>query len=109
VDDAPAGLPVPPPEQPLERRYPSTIGGALYLVALLGVAVGLIFVVLADWRLGVRWIGGSLLFAAVCRLLLPAQHAGMLAVRHRLLDAGLLIVVGTSVIFLAGTIPNQPL
>jgi hypothetical protein len=95
--------------QPPPRRYPSTIGGALYLVALLGVGVGMIIVMLAEWRLGIRWVGGSLLFAAGCRLLVPRQHAGMLAVRHRLADTTLLGVVGGVLIVLAGSIPNQPL
>ncbi len=99
-------LPEPPPPP---RRYPSTIGGGLYLVALLGVGVGLVLVVLADWRLGVRWMGGSMLFAAGCRLVVPRQHAGMLAVRHRLSDTILLGVVGVVLVVLAGSIPNQPL
>ena len=104
--DEPAA--VVPPEPP-PRRYPSTIGGGLYLVALLGVGVGMVIVILADWRLGIRWVGGSLLFAAGCRLLVPRQHAGMLAVRHRVTDATLLSVVGVVLIVLAGSIPNQPL
>ena len=95
------------PPAPHERRYPSTIGGALYLVVLLGVAVGLGVVVLADWRLGTSWVGGSLVFAAGCRLLLPGHHAGMLAVRHRLVDAGLLTLVGILLVVLAASIPDQ--
>jgi hypothetical protein len=108
VDERPAaGTPLPPEQAP--RRYPSTIGGALYLFALLGVAVGLIVVVLADWRVGVRCIGGALLFGATCRLLLPTHHAGMLAVRSRFTDVALLVAMGVTIIVLAGSIPNQPL
>jgi len=110
ADAADPADPADPSEvQPLPRRYPSTIGGALYLVALLGVGVGMVLVVLADWRLGVRWVGGSLLFAADCRLLVPRQHAGMLAVRHRLADAITVGVVGAALLALAGSIPDQPL
>lgn len=98
---------VPPEEAP--RRYPSTIGGLLYLLSLIGVAVGLGLAVTDDWRLGVRWIAGALLFAAGCRLLLPDRQAGMLAVRHRAVDVGLLVVVGGVLIFLVGSIPNQRL
>ena len=105
----PSGVPPATPAPPRPRRYPSTIGGALYLVALLGVGTGLVLVMLADWRLGIRWVGGSLLFAAGCRLVVPGQHAGMLAVRHRLVDTALLSVVGVVLIVLAGSIPNQPL
>jgi hypothetical protein len=108
VDErAAAGIPVPPEESP--RRYPSTIGGALYLVVLLGVGVGLVVAMIGDWRFGVRLAGGSLVLGAVCRLLLPAHHAGMLAVRNRWFDAALLTLLGVALVVLAGSIPNQPL
>ncbi len=42
------------------------------------------------------------------RLLLRSRDAGMLAVRHKLLDALVLVVLGGSLIFLAGSIPEQP-
>lgn len=108
VDDRPAaGHPVPPEAAP--RRYPSTIGGGLYLIALLGVGVGLVIVTIGDWRFGVRFAGGSLILAAVCRLLVPAAHAGMLAVRNRWFDCVLLTSIGLGLVVLAGSIPNQPL
>ncbi len=97
-----------PPEEP-PRRYPSTIGGTLYLLAVAGVLGGVLLAALHDWRLGVRWMAGSLLFAAACRLLLPSRQAGMLAVRRRAVDVALLVVVGGVLIFLAGSIPTQPL
>ena len=108
MDERPA-VPTPlPPEHP-PRRYPSTIGGGLYLVALLGVAVGLVIVTIGEWRLGIRVAGGSLLFGAVARLLLPSHHAGMLAVRNRWFDSVLLSGIGIGLVVLAGSIPNQPL
>lgn len=97
-----------PPEPP-PRRYPSTVGGALYLLVMMALMVGLVLTAVEDWRLGVRWMAGSLLFAAACRLLLPTRQAGMLAVRHRVVDVLLLVGVGGALIFLAGSIPNQPL
>jgi hypothetical protein len=39
---------------------------------------------------------------------LRRRDAGMLAVRHKLLDAVVLLVLGGSLIFLAGSIPDQP-
>ena len=96
-----------PPEEP-PRRYPSTIGGALYVVAMIVLFVGIYLVAREDWRVGVRWMAGSLLFAAGCRLLLPSRQAGMLAVRNRAVDVALLVGVGGALIFLAGSIPNQP-
>jgi hypothetical protein len=90
------------------RRYPSTLGGVLYLVVLAVAVAGLAVVVLADWRLGIRVVGGALVTAALFRLVLRRRDAGMLAVRHRLLDATMLAGVGAVLIFLAQSIPNQP-
>jgi len=94
------------PDEP--RRYPSTIGGAFYLLVLAVVGVSLVLVAADEWRTGIRLMGGSLVFAACVRLLLRARDAGMLAVRHKVLDAVILLVLGGALIFLAGSIPDQP-
>jgi hypothetical protein len=91
-----------------ERRYPSTIGGAFYLLVLALGAVGIAIVWSGDWRLGIRCLAGGLCFAALLRLVLPARDAGMLAVRNRFFDAVLLGGVGAAIFFLATTIPNGP-
>ncbi|WP_372729417.1 DUF3017 domain-containing protein [Nocardioides sp.] len=96
------------PEE-LGRRYPSTIGGLFYLLVLAGTFIGIAVVTWGQWRHGVRWIGGSLIAAAGVRLVLRARDAGMLAVRHRVVDAVLLGGVGAVLFFLASTIPNQRL
>ncbi len=99
----------PPPEDPDEpRRYPSTIGGAFYLLVLGVVGVAMVVVALDEWRSGVRLMGGALIFAAAVRLVLRRRDAGMLAVRHKVLDAAILLVLGGSLIVLAGSIPDQP-
>jgi hypothetical protein len=90
-----------------ERRYPSTIGGAFYLVVLAMGAVGIAIVWGGDWQLGIRCLAGGLCFAALLRLVLPARDAGMLAVRNRYFDAILLAGLGAAIFFLAATIPNQ--
>lgn len=91
-----------------ERKYPSTIGGGIYL-ALLALAAGGIAVVLAgDWRLGVRLLASSLAGAAAFRLVLPQRDAGMLAVRHRLVDVVLLGGTAAAILYLVSSIPNQP-
>jgi len=123
VTDEPPAEPVPSPEeiaeeldavaeeqqeQPEERRYPSTIGGAFYLVVLALAAVGIAIVWSGDWRLGMRCLAGGLCFAAVVRLVLPARDAGMLAVRNRFFDVLVLGGLGAAIFFLATTIPNQP-
>jgi hypothetical protein len=100
------------PTQPVEegrRRRPSTIGGAVYLLVLAGAGVGLEIVARGSWRLGVKWVAASLVAAAVVRLALPSREAGMLAVRRRLIDVGLLAAVGVALWFLSTSIPNQPL
>jgi len=94
----------------LERRYPSTIGGAFYIAILIATAFGIGIVYRShDWRLGVRVVAGALLAAALLRLILPQRDAGMLAVRSRMVDVGLLVVVGGALFFLSGSIPDQPL
>ncbi|ANH36721.1 hypothetical protein I601_0268 [Nocardioides dokdonensis FR1436] len=90
------------------RRYPSTIGGLLYLCVLATGALGITLAALGDWRLGVTVLAGALMAGAGLRLVLPARDAGMLAVRHRFLDVALLGGVGGLMLFLARTIPNQP-
>jgi len=91
-----------------ERRYPSTIGGAFYLAVLATGTVGIAIVWGGDWRLGIRCLAAGLCFAALLRLVLPRRDAGMLAVRHRLVDTLLLGGVGAALFFLAATIPDQP-
>ncbi len=123
VTDEPPAEPVPSPEEIAEeldaaaeeqqeeheeRRYPSTIGGAFYLVVLALAAVGIAIVWSGNWRLGMRCLAGGLCFAAVVRLVLPARDAGMLAVRNRFFDVLVLGGLGAAIFFLATTIPNQP-
>jgi hypothetical protein len=90
------------------RRYPSTVGGAFYLLVLAITLASLLVVALGSWRDGVTYLAGGLCFAAVVRLLLPTKDAGMLAVRSKWLDALLLCGVGVALAVLAHTIPNQP-
>ena len=109
--DHPPVDPLPDEEarEPEPRRHPSTIGGLFYLVVLALAGVGLALSWAGDWRLGVKWIGGALILGAVARLVLRRRDAGMLAVRNRLVDAGLLSAMGVLLIFLTESIPAQPL
>ena len=100
LDGAPA------PEE--ERRYPSTIGGMFYLLVLVVVVGAIVVAAVDEWRTGVRIMGGALVFGALARLVLRARDAGMLAVRHKVLDALILLVLGGLLVFLAGSIPEQP-
>ncbi|NHC23298.1 DUF3017 domain-containing protein [Nocardioides sp. IC4_145] len=92
-----------------ERRYPSTLGGAFYLLVLAATTVGIGVVAAGEWRLGIRVVAGAILAAALVRLVLRQRDAGMLAVRHRLVDVLVLVLVGSALFFLSATIPDQPL
>ena len=61
-----------------------------------------------DWRLGIQILGGSLLAAALIRLVLANRDAGMLAVRNRFIDVTLLTGAAIALIVLATTIPDMP-
>ena len=103
-----------PPEpgalpEPVERRYPSTIGGACYIGVLIAASIGLALVAWDDWRVGLRVIAGALAAAGLLRLALPQRDAGMLAVRHRSIDVVMLVGVAAALYYLAGDIPDQPL
>lgn len=88
------------------RRYPSTIGGACYLVILALTVIGLVVVALGHWRGGVHAVAVALVAAGVVRAVLPRRDAGMLEVRNRWFDTVLLVAVGVAVWVLASTIPN---
>lgn len=98
----------PDPDVEEERRYPSTIGGAFYLLVLTVCIVGVGIVVTGEWRSGIRVFGGALLLGALVRLVLSNRDAGMLAVRFKAFDVVMLAVLGSALIFLAGSIPDQP-
>lgn len=104
--DEPVDEPIEQPIEPEERRYPSTLGGLLYLFVLAGAAVGVLVAWAGDWRLGVRLLAVALLFGALSRLLVPPAQAGMLKVRHRLTDVALLTTVAAILLVLVGSIPD---
>lgn len=97
-----------PGQPPAGRRYPSTVGGAFYLAVLAVGLLGLVLVALGPWRLGIGCLGAALLFAAAVRVVLSDENAGMLAVRHKAVDATLLVTLGVLLITLARSIPDQP-
>ena len=91
-----------------ELRKPSTLGGVIYLCVLGAAIAGVVIAATGPWRTGVSWLAFALLAAAVARLVLPDHDAGMLRVRNKALDATILIAMGIAILFLAGTIPDQP-
>ncbi|GAA5001082.1 hypothetical protein GCM10025734_36570 [Kitasatospora paranensis] len=69
-------------------------------MAALGIAVTWF----GDFKYGLMLVGGSLLLAAVLRLTVP--EVGMLAVRSRFTDVGVLTFLGGAIVLL--TLVAQP-
>lgn len=79
----------------------------MYLLVLAAALVGLGIVLAGAWRTGVGWIGTGLLVAALARLVLAEQAAGMLRVRRKWSDVLMLSVAGVALIVLSVVVPNQ--
>jgi hypothetical protein len=77
------------------------------LAALAVVAAGLVLVFVGEWRLGAAVVGLALSLAGAVRLTLPAHRAGDLAVRSRVVDATVLVVLGLALVALANSIPGH--
>jgi len=74
---------------------------------LAGVAAGM-FVIWQGSQYagqGAGLVGGTLLLAAVTRLVLPPRYAGLLASRGRALDVATYAVLGVAVLVVAATLP----
>jgi len=102
------GRSIPPLREVAEIRKPSTLGGVAYLIVLGAALVGVGVAASGAWRTGVSWLAVALIGAAVTRVVLPDDNAGMLRVRRKLLDAAILTGAGVALLVLAATIPNQP-
>jgi hypothetical protein len=89
-------------------RRPQTFGGLVYLLVVATVLTGLAVTVVGAWRTGVSWMGAGLLAGSVCRLLLPERRAGMLRVRRKTADVGMLAFAGVALMVLAVVVPDQP-
>ena len=105
-EDLTRGLP--PLREVTEIKKPSTLGGVIYLCVLVAALVGVGIAASGAWRTGVSWLAIALIGAAVARVVLPDDNAGMLRVRRKSLDAAILTGAGVALLLLAWTIPNQP-
>jgi hypothetical protein len=83
-----------------------TLRAGPLLVVLLGVVAGLVIAILGQWRLGCLVIGGSLAVGAIERIVLPSRDVGLLQVRSRAFDAGMLIVLAISILVLTVLVPT---
>ena len=83
----------------LSRQWP-------VLVVLAGVNAGLALVVLLEgFRVGSLVAGASVVLGAWLRALLPRERLGVLVVRSRRFDVGLLALLGLGITVLALVVP----
>jgi hypothetical protein len=87
---------------------PRSRGSQLYLVLLLGVAVGMVLIAVDAWRAGVVCVGVTFVIGAVARSVVPPDHIGMLRVRGAAFDIAWMTLLGVALVLLAVVIPNQP-
>lgn len=80
-----------------------------FVLVMVVVAVGLGRIAQYHWRDGAAIVAASLLLAAIMRLLLPSDRAGLLAVRNRMLDVLTYTGFGVAVLTVALTITGGPL
>jgi hypothetical protein len=83
----------------MARQWPIT-------VVLVGVVAALLLVAFNSFRLGAVLLAASVLLAAFLRLLLPDEDAGLLVVRTKRIDVGLLAVMGVALSVLAFWVPE---
>lgn len=86
---------------------PRSRGSQIYLVQLVAVAVGLVLVVVGAWREGLLVIGGTFVVGALARLVVPADHVGMLRVRGKAFDVFWTAVLGGALLLLALVVPRR--
>jgi hypothetical protein len=79
-----------------------------FAVVMLIVTAGIVRIVMYHWRQGTVLIGVALVIAAVLRILLSDQRAGLLAVRTRKVDFLLYGGFGGMILFVALTITGGP-
>ncbi|MCL6538700.1 MAG: DUF3017 domain-containing protein [Acidothermus sp.] len=84
-------------EKPKRRRWLADVPAGL---AMAGVAIGLGVIAVHHFRWGVGAIAVSLLGAALLRTVLPSWAAGLLVVRSRLVDVGILGGIGFTLLLL---------
>jgi asparagine N-glycosylation enzyme membrane subunit Stt3 len=90
------------------KRRPQMFGGAVYLVVVAMAVAGLAMTAAGAWRTGVSWMGAGLLVGSASRLVLPERRAGMLRVRRKFADVGMLTLAGIALLVLAVVVPDRP-
>ncbi|MDQ2748987.1 MAG: DUF3017 domain-containing protein [Actinomycetota bacterium] len=81
----------------LRRRGRAQAPLLLVLAIVLGV-VGYLVIAPGHWRRGTALVAGAMVLAGVLRLVLPRQHAGLLAARGRWLDSFCYLALGAAIL-----------
>lgn len=93
-----------------EERWRSGAGKHLPFALVLGVAVlGFVRIFQYHWRQGAVLLGVSLLVAAVLRILVTDEQAGLIKIRGRGMDAFLYTSLGVLLIAVSLTVTGGPL
>lgn len=87
---------------------PRSRGSQIYLTILVGVVVGLGFVAVGSWRVGILVVGVSFVVAALARVLVPQAHVGMLRVRGKVFDVAWTATLGGALVVLSFVVPPGP-
>ncbi len=81
----------------MKVRLPRSRGSQIYLLLLAGVLAGLLMVV-----------GGTFVVASLARVVVSAEHVGMLRVRGKAFDVFWTATLGISLCLLALLVPPGP-
>jgi hypothetical protein len=73
----------------------------MYLGVLAATVLGVGIAAAGRPRTGVAWIGVALVAAAVVRMLLPQSAAGMLGLRHKVIDVAWMGALGVALVVVA--------
>ncbi len=106
ADPAPAPAPAVPAAATMRSSRWSQVP---YVIVLAGLVAGLAWAWqgTAHVRAGMVTVAAVLLAAALGRLVLPEQRAGMLVTRHRLLDVVTLLGLGVCILVMTLVLPRS--
>jgi Protein of unknown function (DUF3017) len=92
--------------RPDGRGFVRTVLQAQWPILLVGLIFATAFVLAGAnfWRRGALLIGVGVGVAAVLRLVLPEERAGLLAVRSKGIDFVTIATVGAAMVYIASTI-----
>lgn len=90
--------------QPARKRRPGFTEWPI-LVSCLGIAGGLAYMGLVDFRQGSMVIAVFICLAAFLRIVLPERTVGLLAVRSRVVDVMSLLTLGLALAIITVVVP----